>query len=72
MDIVKQAADRQHYIDQSQSLNLMIHPKTPIKDVNKLYIDAWAQGIKSLYYQHSLNAAQSFNRDLLLCSNCEA
>ena len=72
VDIIQQAADRQEFIDQSQSLNLMIHPKTPIKDVNKLYIDAWSSGVKTLYYQHSVNAAQEFNRELVMCSNCEA
>jgi ribonucleoside-diphosphate reductase alpha chain len=72
VDIIRQAAARQKYIDQSQSLNLMIHPKTPIKDVNKLYIDAWSLGVKSLYYAHSVNAAQEFRRELVTCSNCEA
>lgn len=69
--IIGQAAVRQLYIDQGQSLNLMINPKTPTKDVNALYIDAWKQGVKSLYYQHSMNAAQELNRKKL-CVNCEA
>lgn len=69
--IIGQAAVRQLYIDQSQSLNLMINPKTPTKDVNALYIEAWKQGVKSLYYQHSMNAAQELNRKKL-CVNCEA
>jgi len=71
LSIIQQAAQRQKFIDQGQSLNLMIHPKTPTKDVNKLYITAWELGIKSLYYQHSVSAAQEFNRDLLECSSCE-
>jgi ribonucleoside-diphosphate reductase alpha chain len=69
--VISQAAVRQLYIDQSQSLNLMINPKTPTKDVNALYIEAWKQGVKSLYYQHSMNAAQTLNRKKL-CVNCEA
>jgi ribonucleoside-diphosphate reductase alpha chain len=69
--VVGQAAVRQLYIDQGQSLNLMINPKTPVKDVNALYIEAWKQGIKTLYYQHSMNAAQTLNRKKL-CVNCEA
>lgn len=69
--VVGQAAVRQLYIDQGQSLNLMINPKTPTKDVNALYIEAWRQGIKTLYYQHSMNAAQTLNRKKL-CVNCEA
>lgn len=70
LSIVQQAAQRQTFIDQGQSLNLMIHPKTPTKDINKLYITAWELGVKALYYQHSVNAAQEFNRDLLECSSC--
>lgn len=69
--VVQQAAQRQKYIDQSQSLNLMIHPDTPLKDINSLHIEAWKLGVKTLYYQHSVNAAQEFNKDLLTCSACE-
>ncbi len=63
--IIKQAADRQPHIDQGQSLNIMVAPSTPIKEINQLYINAWKQGIKSLYYQHSLNAAQQMVRKKL-------
>lgn len=69
--IVSQAADRQMYVDQGQSLNLIISPTTPVKEVNKLYIDAWKLGIKSFYYQISVNAAQEFSRNLD-CVACEA
>lgn len=72
ISILKQAAQRQQYIDQGQSLNLMIHPKTPIKDINSLYLTAAKLGIKSLYYQHSVNAAQEFMRNLAICDRCEA
>ena len=60
--IIEQAGARQKYIDQSQSLNLMIAPSMSVKDINTLYIKAWESGVKSLYYQHSMNAAQQFNR----------
>jgi ribonucleoside-diphosphate reductase alpha chain len=60
--IIEQAGDRQEFIDQGQSLNLMIDPSTSVKDINALYIKAWESGVKSLYYQHSMNAAQQFNR----------
>ncbi len=63
--LIKQAADRQVYIDQGQSLNVMVSPKTPVKDINQLYLNAWKQGIKALYYQHSMNAAQSHIRQKL-------
>ena len=71
LEIVQQAAQRQHWIDQGQSLNLMVHPDTPTKDLNKLHMTAWELGIKTLYYQHSINAAQAFNRNLLTCVSCE-
>jgi ribonucleoside-diphosphate reductase alpha chain len=73
MTLVQQAAQRQAYIDQGQSLNLMIHPETPVRDINLLVLRAAELGIKSLYYQYSVNAAQEFNRELLLsCRVCEA
>jgi ribonucleoside-diphosphate reductase alpha chain len=71
MDVVYQAAARQKYIDQGQSLNIMVHPETPVKDVNQMYINAWKTGVKSLYYQHSMNAAQKFAQKLI-CEACEA
>jgi len=71
MNIIQQAAARQLYIDQGQSLNIMVHPDTPVKDINKIYVEAWKLGIKALYYQHSMNAAQQFNRKLLECESCE-
>lgn len=69
--VIQQAAQRQKYIDQGQSLNVMIHPDTPTKDINQLYLTAAELGLKSIYYQHSINAAQHFNRNLLNCSSCE-
>lgn len=71
-EIIIQAAQRQKYIDQGQSLNLMIHPSTPVKDVNALIIEAWKLGVKGLYYQKSQNAAQQFSKEIMSCSNCEA
>ena len=69
--VIDQAADRQKFIDQWQSLNLMIHPETPAKEINSLYMDAWKQGIKTLYYQHSKSASQELRRTIQ-CSWCEA
>ncbi len=71
-EVIIQASARQKYIDQGQSINLMIHPDIPTKDVNALLIEAWRLGIKSLYYQFSVNASQEFARDILSCSSCEA
>ena len=72
LEVVIQAAQRQKYIDQGQSLNLMIHPATPPKDINMLLIEAWKLGVKSLYYQYSMNAAQQLARSIMTCSSCEA
>ena len=71
-EIVIQAAQRQKYIDQGQSLNLMIAPTAKPKEVNELLIFAWEQGVKSLYYQRSANPAQELARSILTCSTCEA
>jgi ribonucleoside-diphosphate reductase alpha chain len=71
-EIIIQAAQRQKYIDQGQSLNIMIPPNTKPKDVNELMIFAWEQGIKSLYYQRSANPAQELARSILSCSTCES
>jgi ribonucleoside-diphosphate reductase alpha chain len=70
-EIVIQAAQRQKYIDQGQSLNLMIAPTAKPKEVNELLMFAWEQGIKSLYYQRSANPAQELARSILTCSTCE-
>lgn len=71
-EIIIQAASRQKYIDQGQSLNLMIPAGTPPKLVNELIIFAWEQGIKSLYYQRSTNPAQTLARSIMSCKSCEA
>ena len=63
--IIDQAADRQKFIDQAQSLNIMIDPSVSAKELNSLYLYAWEKGIKTLYYQHSMNAAQQFGRKKL-------
>jgi len=73
MSIIKQASQRQRYIDQGQSINISIDPdEVSIKDINKLYIEAWQGGVKSLYYQKSVNAAQKFSRNVLECAVCES
>jgi len=70
-EILIQAAQRQKYMDQSQSLNLLIDPRTETRDINALMIFAWEQGIKTLYYQHSINAAQELYRNINQCRSCE-
>ena len=70
-EIVIQAAQRQKYIDQGQSLNVMISPKCPPKQVSELLIFGWEQGVKSFYYQRSANPSQELARSILSCSSCE-
>jgi ribonucleoside-diphosphate reductase alpha chain len=71
-EIIIQAAQRQKFIDQGQSLNLMIPPNAKPKEVNELMIFAWEQGIKGLYYQRSSNPSQELARSILTCSTCES
>ena len=71
-EIILQAAQRQAFIDQAQSLNLMIHPSVPAKDINQLYLYAHEEGVKTLYYQFSQSSAQSFARNILECVSCES
>ena len=70
MDIIYQAANRQNHIDQGQSLNIMVHPDMSPKEINKIHITAWKLNIKSLYCQHSMNAAQKFKQKKE-CESCE-
>lgn len=49
--ILEQAADRQEFIDQGQSLNLFIPADASAKDISKLHLYAHKKGIKGLYYQ---------------------
>jgi len=71
-EIIIQAAQRQKFIDQGQSLNLMIPPTATPKEINELMIFAWEQGIKSLYYSRSSNPSQLLTRSILTCSSCES
>jgi ribonucleoside-diphosphate reductase alpha chain len=70
-EVVILAAQRQKYIDQGQSLNLMIHPKTPPKDVSQLLIFGWENGVKGFYYQKGVNPALALSRSINECKSCE-
>lgn len=73
--VIDQAAVRQSFIDQSQSLNIMVDPSLPTKEINALYLRAWQYGVKTLYYQYNLSSAQAFMRNKYMsdkgCSACE-
>ena len=70
--IIDQAAIRQQYVDQSQSLNLMLDPDMSVKDINALYLYANEMGVKSLYYAFSMSAAQSLTRKRVMSADCAA
>ncbi|QII71413.1 ribonucleoside-diphosphate reductase subunit alpha [Apibacter sp. B2966] len=72
LEIVQQASIRQKYVDQSQSLNLNIPAELPVKEVNRLLIEAWKLGIKTLYYQRSQSVAKELVVNLVNCSSCES
>ena len=50
LELVKQAAIRQKYIDQTQSLNLSFDPTDSPKWINQVHMEAWKLGVKTLYY----------------------
>ncbi|WP_185854584.1 ribonucleoside-diphosphate reductase subunit alpha [Blattabacterium cuenoti] len=67
LELIKQASIRQKYIDQGQSINLAFHQNTPAKFINKVHLEAWKIGLKSLYYYRSesiLRAENTKSRDL--------
>lgn len=72
LEIIQQAAIRQKFVDQSQSLNLNIPAELPVKEVNKLLIEAWKLGIKTLYYQRSQSVSKEMVTSLVSCKSCEA
>lgn len=71
-DILNQAVSRQRYIDQSQSLNINIPSDIPIKEVNKLILDFWKSGGKTLYYQRSQSVSKELITNLVTCTSCES
>jgi ribonucleoside-diphosphate reductase alpha chain len=72
LEIIQQASIRQNYVDQSQSLNLNIPSNLPVKEVNKLLIEAWKLGVKTLYYQRSQSVSKELVTSLVSCSSCES
>ncbi len=73
LEIIQQASIRQKFIDQSQSLNINIPANLPVKEVNKLLIEAWHLGVKTLYYQRSQSVSkETVVQNLVQCVSCEA
>lgn len=71
MELVQQAADRQKYIEQGQSLNLAFAYDAPAKWVNQVHIKAWELGLKSLYYYRSQSVLNASNDLYQECISCE-
>lgn len=72
LEIIQQASIRQGFIDQAQSLNLNIPSNLAIKEVNRLMIEAWKLGVKTLYYQRSQSVSKELVNNLVTCSSCES
>ena len=72
LELVRQAGIRQQYIDQSVSLNLAFPSEATPKWINKVHMDAWHKGIKTLYYMRTESVlrgdiAQSAMEDCVAC-----
>ena len=73
LELVKQAGLRQQYVDQSVSLNLAFPSQASPKWINQIHIEAWKQGIKTLYYMRTESvlrgdiAARATDPDCLSC-----
>jgi ribonucleoside-diphosphate reductase alpha chain len=52
-EIIRQAADRQVYVCQGQSINLFVDPEATPEYLFRLHLSAWKSGLKSLYYLKS-------------------
>ena len=73
LELVKQAGLRQQYIDQSVSLNLAFPNEATPKWLNKVHMDAWKNGVKTLYYMRTESvlrgdiAEKAMSEDCLAC-----
>ena len=71
-ELVKQAADRQPYVCQGQSLNLFVDPESTPEYLFRLHLSAWKMGLKSLYYlkSSSLLTKKSFEAVIVTREGC--
>jgi ribonucleoside-diphosphate reductase alpha chain len=72
--IIKQAAQRQRWIDQGQSVNLFFSSNSDPKYIHDVHISAWEQGLKSLYYLRTTGVIKGdlASRSKDECSACES
>lgn len=57
--IIKQAGQRQNWIDQGQSVNLFFALNADPKYIHDVHMEAWKQGLKGLYYYRSESALRA-------------
>jgi len=73
LELVRQAGIRQQYVDQAVSLNLAFPKEATPKWINQVHMEAWKQGIKTLYYMRTESvlrgdiAATAMDPDCLSC-----
>ena len=72
MDLIKQAGVRQQYIDQSVSLNLVFPSIATPKWINQVTMEAWKQGIKTLYYTRTESVLRGDIADRAVDPDCVA
>ena len=73
LEIVKQNAIRQQYIDQAISLNLSFDPNDTPKWISQVHKEAWKLGVKTLYYLRTESVLRGDNLQRLSeCISCEA
>lgn len=70
-EILIQASIRQPYIDQGQSLNLLVNIDTNPGEVSYLFRLAHKLKLKSVYYMRGANPAQALARSIITCKSCE-
>ena len=73
LEIVKQNAIRQEYVDQAISLNLCFDPNDSPKDISMVHKEAWKLGIKTLYYLRTESVLRGDNLQRFSdCVSCES
>lgn len=70
LDLVKQAGIRQKYVDQSVSLNLAFPTEATPKFINQVHMEAYKQGIKTLYYMRTESVLRGDIAMKALDENC--
>jgi ribonucleoside-diphosphate reductase alpha chain len=70
LELVKQAGIRQQYIDQSVSLNLAFPSEATPKWLNTVHMEAWKQGVKTLYYTRTESVLRGDIASKAMDENC--